>query len=52
MTNLKRLYLLPEVEIKDLYERPNFNKNEQLLYFEMNQVELDTLGQFGAIKIF
>ena len=50
MTNLKRLYLLPEVEIKDLYERPNFNKNEQLLYFEMNQVELDTLGQFGAIK--
>jgi hypothetical protein len=50
MTNLKRPYLLSEAEITDLYERPKFNQNEQLLYFEMNQVELDTLAQFGAIK--
>ena len=50
MTNLKRLYLLPEAEISDLYERPIFNQNEQLLYFKMNQVELDLLGKFGTIK--
>lgn len=29
MTNLKRIYLLPEAEIVDLYERPIFNQNEQ-----------------------
>lgn len=50
MTNLKRLYLLPEAEISDLYERPVFNQNEQLLYFKMNQIELDLLGKFGTIK--
>jgi hypothetical protein len=27
-----RIYLLPDAEIDDLYERPIFNKNEQLLY--------------------
>ncbi len=50
MNNLKRPYLLPEAEIADLYARPIFNHNEQLLYFEMNQIELDALGQFGTIK--
>lgn len=50
MTNLKRIYLLPEAEIVDLYARPVFNQNEQQLYFELTQVELDTLGQFGTIK--
>ncbi|HHU0101980.1 TPA: DUF4158 domain-containing protein, partial [Legionella pneumophila] len=48
MTNLKRIYLLPEAEIADLYARPVFNKNEQSLYFEMNQAELDLLRQFGT----
>ena len=50
MTNLKRIYLLPEAEIADLYARPVFNQNEQQLYFELTQVELDALGQFGTIK--
>lgn len=50
MTNLKRIYLLPEAEIADLYARPVFNQNEQQLYFELTQVELNTLGQFGTIK--
>ncbi len=50
MSNLKRLYLLPEAEVADLYARPIFNQEEQLLYFKMNQVELDALGQFGTIK--
>jgi Domain of unknown function (DUF4158) len=50
MTNLKRLYLLPEAEIADLYARPVFNENEQQLYFELTQVELDTLVQFGTLR--
>ena len=50
MTNLKRIYLLPEAEIVDLYARPIFNQNEQQLYFDLNQIELDMLGQFGTIK--
>jgi len=50
MMNLKRIYLLPEAEIADLYARPIFNQNEQQLYFDLNQVELNILGQFGTIK--
>lgn len=50
MNTLKRLYLLPDAEIAELYARPIFNKNEQQLYFEMNQVELDAFSQFGNIK--
>ena len=50
MNKLKRLSLLPEPEIADLYARPIFNHNEQLLYFEMNQTQLDALNQFGSIK--
>lgn len=50
MNTLKRLYLLPDAEIAELYARPIFNKNEQQLYFEMNQVELDAFSQFGTIK--
>lgn len=50
MTNLKRIYLLPESEIADLYARPIFNQNEQQLYFDLNQVKLDLLGQLGTVK--
>lgn len=50
MTNLKRIYLLPESEIADLYARPIFNQNEQQLYFDLNQVELVLLSQLGTVK--
>ena len=50
MNNIKRIYLLPDAEIDDLYERPIFNKNEQLLYFEMTQAELNVLDQFRNLK--
>jgi hypothetical protein len=50
MPNLKRIYLIPEAEIADLYARPVFNQNEQKLYFDLNQGELDLLKQFGTIK--
>jgi hypothetical protein len=50
MDNLKRLSLLSEAEIADLYARPAFNQNEQDLYFEMTRAELEILDQFGTIK--
>ena len=43
MTNIKRLYLLSESEIENLYARPDFNSDERELYFAMNQIELDAL---------
>lgn len=50
MTNIKRLYLLSEAEIADLYARPNFNSDERELYFAMNQTELDALSHYSTIK--
>jgi len=39
MTNLKRIYLLPEAEIVDLYARPVFNQNEQQLSLKIRETE-------------
>jgi len=50
MHSINRLYLLPDAEIAELYARPVFNKNERLLYFTMNKLELDALSQFGTLK--
>ena len=37
--NKKRIDLLPQAEIDDLYERPIFNDEERLLYFTLNEKE-------------
>jgi hypothetical protein len=50
MTNIKRLYILSDAEIIDLYSRPDFNSDERELYFAMNKVELDALNQYSAAK--
>ncbi len=50
MRNINRLYLLPDAEIMDLYARPIFNNNEQILYFTMSRSELDALDQFRTRK--
>lgn len=50
MTNLKRLSLLSEPEIANLYARPDFNSDERELYFAMNQVELDVLSHYSTTK--
>ena len=50
MTNLKRLYLLSEAEIDELYARPIFNQEERVLYFDLNKAELDALGQLTTTK--
>ena len=50
MTKIKRLYLLSEAEIEDLYAQPNFNSDERELYFTMNQIELDALSHYSTTK--
>lgn len=50
MSHIKRLYLLSETEIADLYARPDFNSNERDLYFSMNQMELDALNHYSTTK--
>ena len=50
MNKLKRLSLLPEPEIADLYARPVFNHNEPLLYFEMDQTQKAIIGVRGAME--
>lgn len=44
MTNIKRIALLSETEINDLYARPDFNHHERSLYFAMNERENELLG--------
>ena len=50
MSNLKRIYLLSEAEIEELYARPIFAQKEQELYFELNQAELNKLDQLSSLK--
>jgi TnpA family transposase len=50
MTNLKRLYLLSQAEIDELYARPIFNQEERGLYFDLNKAELDALEQLTTTK--
>lgn len=50
MSNLKRIYLLSEAEIEELYARPFFTQEEQALYFELNQAELAGLEQLSSLK--
>lgn len=50
MANLKRLYLLSEAEIDELYSRPIFNQEERRVYFDLNKDELDALEQLSTIK--
>ena len=50
MTNKKRLSLLPEAEVDELYKRPEFNQDEREVYFELSSDELIVLEQLTTIK--
>lgn len=50
MANLKRIYLLSEAEIGELYCRPIFNQEERRLYFDLNGDELSALEQLTTTK--
>ena len=38
-SSIKRIRILPETEIDDLFAVPNFNDDERLIWFELNQDE-------------
>lgn len=48
--NTKRITLLSEIEITDLYSRPDFNQHEKELYFTLNEREHLILNQYSSIK--
>lgn len=50
MSNTKRLYLLSEAEIADLYALPDFMLAEKALYFTLNENELNTLNHYSNTK--
>jgi len=50
MPSIKRIYLLSETEIADVYFRPDFNQCEKELYFTLNTRELDILNRYSNIR--
>lgn len=50
MSNTRRINLLSDAEIEDLYSRPRFNANEQNLYFALNKLELEFLEKYYSYK--
>ena len=50
MNNIKRLYLLSDAEIEDLYARPEFNADERKIYFSLNPVEQEALAEYSNTK--
>ncbi|MEI6553446.1 MAG: DUF4158 domain-containing protein, partial [bacterium] len=50
MPSIKRIYLLSEAEIVDVYARPDFNQCEKELYFTLNTRELDILNRYSNIR--
>ena len=48
--NIKRIHLLSEAEIADLYARPDFNHSEKKIYFTLNACELDALNQYSNTR--
>lgn len=50
MNNIKRICLLSEAEINDLYARPDFNDDERKLYFAINELERDALKNYSNVR--
>ncbi|NJR65276.1 MAG: DUF4158 domain-containing protein, partial [Leptolyngbyaceae cyanobacterium CRU_2_3] len=46
MDELKRIQLLTDAEISDLYDRPDFNKEEREFFFTLNQAEEKLLTHY------
>lgn len=42
-SSTKRIRILPENEVDDLFARPDFNNDERLIWFELNQQEQSCL---------
>ena len=48
-SSIKRIRILPETEIDDLFAVPNFNDDERLIWFELNQDEQVLLESKNSI---
>ena len=48
--NKKRIDLLPQAEIDDLYERPVFNDEEKLLYFTLTKTESISAMRYTNVR--
>ena len=48
--NQKRIQLLSDTEVEELYSRPEFNLHEQQLYFTLTPSERTALTQFSNTK--
>ena len=51
MTNIKRINLLSDDEVTDLYARPDFNNDERKLYFTLDEQEQIILNGYTNIKM-
>ena len=50
MINIKRIHLLSETEITDLYAHPEFSNDEQKLYFTLSKHEQAALARYVNTK--
>jgi hypothetical protein len=50
MPNIKRIQLLSELEISDLYSQPELNHDERKLYFTLNAHELSVLNRYSNTR--
>ena len=48
--NIKRIQLLSDTEVEELYARPEFSSNEQALYFSLNKSEQSALQCYANLK--
>ena len=48
-SSTKRIRILPETEIDDLFAVPKFSDDERLIWFELNQDEQDLLESKNSI---
>jgi hypothetical protein len=48
--NKKRIDLLSQAEIDDLYEQPALNDEERLLYFTLNEMELSAAQKYLHVR--
>ena len=50
MENSKRIHLLSNTEVEELYARPKFNAHEQRLYFTLSKPEQAALARHTNTK--
>ena len=48
--NIKRIQLLSDTEVEELYARPEFSSNEKALYFSLNKSEQSALQCYANLK--